>query len=252
MVERGPSSTMKGRPPQPSHGGLPQKCLLSTLPPSSVPRRAARRARYAPEEGGARAPRGRGAHHPRHERPRSTARAERPPELPDYKMGFEEHIEVTDKPPAPTVSRPSSCKLFDEFSQKSTDSVGEEESESALVSRSRAARSPSAGTRTPGTTRPRPRTIRTSTATWPSGGRGHGPAPRAPAREVDVGDEWDVDRSSTSPSCGRAPVGLPRQGRRRATTSASSRQTSTWRARAPRARGGAQGGRVHVAVLHRS
>src|SRR5262245_46330763 len=60
---------------------------------------------------------------------------ERPEELPDYKMGFEEHISVTDKLGAVADGRPSEVvRTFDELKQESTDSIGEEESESTLKS----------------------------------------------------------------------------------------------------------------------
>ena len=60
---------------------------------------------------------------------------DRPDELPDYRMGFEEHIAVTDTVRSLADGRPAELvRTFDELRQESTDSVGEEEAESTLTS----------------------------------------------------------------------------------------------------------------------
>jgi len=60
---------------------------------------------------------------------------ERPDELPDFKMGFEEHITVTDALRSVAAGRPTELvRTFDDLRQESSDSVGEEESESTLTS----------------------------------------------------------------------------------------------------------------------
>jgi hypothetical protein len=60
---------------------------------------------------------------------------ERPEELPDYKMGFEERITVTDTVRSLSDGHPAELvRTFDELSQESTDSVGEEEATSSLSS----------------------------------------------------------------------------------------------------------------------
>jgi len=60
---------------------------------------------------------------------------DRPDELPDYRMGFEEHIAVTDTLRSVADGRPLELvRTFDELRQESTDSVGEEETESTLSS----------------------------------------------------------------------------------------------------------------------
>jgi len=60
---------------------------------------------------------------------------DRPDELPDYRMGFEEHITVTDTLRSIAAGRPAELvRTFDELRQESTDSVGEEETESTLSS----------------------------------------------------------------------------------------------------------------------
>src|SRR5262245_16469334 len=60
---------------------------------------------------------------------------EHPDEMPDYKMGFEEHIAVTDTVRSLAEGHPSELvRTFDELSQESTDSVGDQESKSSLKS----------------------------------------------------------------------------------------------------------------------
>src|SRR5262245_3648373 len=60
---------------------------------------------------------------------------ERPDELPDYKMGFEEHIAVTDTVRSLAAGRPAELvRTFTELSQESTDSVGDEATKSSLTS----------------------------------------------------------------------------------------------------------------------
>jgi hypothetical protein len=60
---------------------------------------------------------------------------DRPEELPDYHMGFKEHIAVTDTVRSLADGRPAELvRTFDELNQESTDSVGDEETESTLKS----------------------------------------------------------------------------------------------------------------------
>lgn len=60
---------------------------------------------------------------------------ERPEELPDFRMGFEEHIVVTDTLRSVADGRPTELlRTFDELRQDSSDSSGDEEVESTMTS----------------------------------------------------------------------------------------------------------------------
>lgn len=60
---------------------------------------------------------------------------DRPEELPDFRMGFEEHIVVTDTLRSLADGRPAELlRTFDELRQDSTDSSGDEEVESTMTS----------------------------------------------------------------------------------------------------------------------
>ena len=60
---------------------------------------------------------------------------ERPEEMPDMRMGFEEHITVTDTLRSLADGRPSELvRTFDELRQESSESAGDEEAESSLTS----------------------------------------------------------------------------------------------------------------------